>query len=373
MKTKILYQLNQLGYGGTEKAIYTFIKNIDKERFDISLFFYTDYKSLSYYRVKFLSFFSKKYKAKYTQKYIINFARKEDFERLLGKEKLSLGNKQNFLDLCLKNKPDIIHFNRGIENDFYTDLTDTIPADIKLVETNIFGKPSNEKYLARLSSLFFVSKWLMQKSQWRDRQKSKVLYNPIVLPSTDEDLRKQLSIPSGAIVLGRISRPNLDEGEFILNVLHEVLDDSIYFISIGASENFIQNTKDKKNIINLDPTTDEAMLSRFYNTLDILLHYRIEGETFGMNIAEAMIHSKPVVSHYSYMDNAQAELLLEEKVSGIVVEENNINEYINAVKTLINDADLRAQYSKDAKIKSDTFYSEIVTTKTLEDYYNELI
>ena len=31
MKKIILFQLNQLGYGGTEKAIFTFIKNITFE------------------------------------------------------------------------------------------------------------------------------------------------------------------------------------------------------------------------------------------------------------------------------------------------------------------------------------------------------
>ncbi len=83
MKTTILYQLNQLGYGGTEKAIYTFLENINKEKFDVHVFFYTDIGSFDYYRRKFFSLFSKKYKKSFHQKYNINFARKEDFINLI--------------------------------------------------------------------------------------------------------------------------------------------------------------------------------------------------------------------------------------------------------------------------------------------------
>lgn len=375
MKTKILFQLNQLGYGGTEKAIFTFLQNLDLTQFEPYLFFNIDYKSLNYYRRKLLSLFSKKYAKSFHAKYVISFARYDDFKHLLGEDHIFIGNgMSDFLNVLRKIHPDIIHFNRGNEEDFYTAKIDLIPKEIACVETNIFGKHSNPRYEDRLSKIFFVSQWLIDRYGWSINPKAKVLYNPICTPKTDLNLRDELNIPSNAIVLGRISRPDLDNGEFIEKILASVLKNSIYFITIGSSEQFKQNTKDNQNIKCLDPTTDEVYLSKFYNTIDILLHYRKEGETFGMNIAEAMIHGKPVVSHKSSIDNAQAELLfdLTDTPAGIVTKENDYAEYTDALNLLIQNNSFRLQMGKNAKLLSEKMFEEHLITNNLENFYLDL-
>ena len=318
------------------------------------------------------SLFSKKYKKHFHQKYIINFARKNDFIKLIGKENFHQGSNKDFFSLCHRLPIDILHFNRGNSEDFYTKEINHIPSSIKVCETNIFGKESNNIYMNKLSSVFFVSKWLMKKAEWSSKYSSKILYNPICEPKLTTDLRTIYNISHDAIVLGRISRPNLDDGKFILKALEEVLNKDTFFLIIGATDKFKDQSKNNTQIICIEPTTDEKMLSRFYNTIDILLHYRKEGETFGMNIAEAMIHGKPVISHYSHEDNAQAELLLEEKTCGIVVEENNLEQYIDAILSLIKNSELRFQYGKNAKYKSTQMYSEENVTKLLEKFYDEI-
>ena len=130
-------------------------------------------------------------------------------------------------------------------------------------------------------------------------------------------------------------------------------------------------TKNNSKIINLKPTTDLVILDKFYNTLDILLHFRKEGETFGMNIAEAMIHSKPVVSHFSEEDNAQYELILSSKECGFITN-MNVEEYTEKVKILIENSKLRALFSKNAESVALELFSERKVTKVLEDYYRSL-
>ena len=44
-----------------------------------------------------------------------------------------------------------------------------------------------------------------------------------------------------------------------------------------------------KNIILINPTSDEEIVSKLYNTFDVLCHSNSLGETFGNTIAEAMI------------------------------------------------------------------------------------
>ncbi|MBP9490775.1 MAG: glycosyltransferase [Aliarcobacter sp.] len=371
-KIKVLIQLNQLGYGGTEKAVYTFLKNLNTEKFIFYVYLNSDIYTFNYYRIKVFSYFSKKYKIKFKEKYEISFSRWNDFLTVLD-DRIFVGNGfDKLMKIVQKINPDIIHFNRGTFDDFYTTRVNEISKTIKLVETNIFGKDSNLYYLERLNTIFFVSKWLRDKSKWSLRYNSKILYNPINKVLIDKTLHLELNIPNGAIVLGRISRPNLDNGNFIFNILQKVLDKNIYFISIGASHDFINLTKDNPKIINLNPTTDNVFIDKFYNTLDILLHFREEGETFGMNIAEAMIHGKPVVSHVSKEDNAQYELIISYKDCGFVTN-LDLNEYAEKLEILIKNPEIREGFSKNAKIVASEFFSEEKIALILEKYYQDLL
>lgn len=375
MKIKILFQLSSLGYGGTEKAIYTFLENIDRTKFEPSVFFYTDYKTLPYYRRLVKSFFFKKAKKSFIEKYTTNMARFTDFQIILENTNFYYGNESDFIKAIHSLSPNIIHFNRGVEETFFTQKFYLIPRHIKLVESNIFGKSSNSRYLNRINKIFFVSKWLIQQSPWAPNEKTALLYNPIKLPSTDQTLRSFYNIPDNAIVLGRMSRPNLDDGTFIANVLTNVLDNDIYFLVIGASEILRKTLADLNNIIFIDPTTDTNFISIFYNKVDLLLHYRKEGETFGMNIAEAMIHGKPVISHQSFLDNAQIELLLGESnvPCGIVVKENDTNAYIQATKELIIDTARRKTLGENAHNRAIQYFAENVVARHLENSYLSII
>ena len=370
-KIKILFQLNQLGYGGTEKAVLTFLENIDLNKFVPYLYFNTNKGSFDYFRIKLLSFLSKQYSKKYNEKYIISFARLNNFKIILNNN-LFMGNGYNdFKRIVYKLDPNIIHFNRGIERDFYTERINELPFHIKIVETNIFGKSSNINYLKRLDKIFFVSNWLKNKSDWAKGYPIGVLYNPIKKNSTNKTLHKELNIPSNVIVLGRISRPNLDDGKFISNILEQVLNKQTLFVSIGSSNKFKDITRNKNNIINLEPTTDTIFIDKFYNTIDILLHYRLEGETFGMNIAEAMIHGKTVISHFSQEDNAQEELILRYSDCGYVTN-LELNEYSEKLKILIENKEKRIFFSENAKKVASKLFSEEKVIKELENHYINL-
>ncbi len=371
----ILYQLNQLGYGGTEKAIFTFVNNIDRQKFNIKLFFVTDIYTRKYYRRKLLAVFSRKYKKIFEKRYVTDFSRKKDFENLLGKENVILGTKQDFLRACARFKPDIIHFNRGIENEFYTTQVTRLPVNSKICETNIFGAPANKEYLERLSSILFISKWLQSKSKWSESYNCNILYNPIVKPASTDNLRTQLNLPKTAIIIGRISRPGMDDGEFFNNIINMFSSKDVYFLTIGASAELQEQQANNKKAIFTPTTTSEITLSMFYNTIDILFHYRKEGETFGMNIAEAMIHGKPVISHKSATDNAQLELLLDnEQHCGIIVNDtSDIKEFGDKLEMLVNDKNLRIELGRNGQKKAMRLYEESVVTRHLETLYESFM
>jgi len=72
------------------------------------------------------------------------------------------------------------------------------------------------------------------------------------------------------------------------------------YIIIGACD-LIKNKIKELNLENffilLDTTNDDNLIHKFYNTIDVFAHYRSDGETFGVSIAQSMTYGKPVVSH----------------------------------------------------------------------------
>lgn len=372
-RKRILFHLNQLGFGGTEKAILTFCQNLDRTQFDLHLFISQPLSLLRRARIRLFRHFSKKNDEIYRIKLLNARIRLGQFESILGQENIHQGSVRDFVKVCAQLTPDIIHFNRGKWDKFFSAIEQHIPANQCFVETNIFGYPAAPTYHRQISAYYFVSHWLMNKSAWH-AGKGKVLLNPIKQPATDQTLREQYAIPREAFVFGRISRPDLNDDDFIVRAFEQVAHSNCYLF-ILAPTRAIRDSQRPNNIILLEPTIDEVEISRFYNSLNALLHYRREGETFGMNIAEAMMHGVPVISHDSDVDNAQLELLAadEDGPVGLVSPRGDMEHYSRNMATLLNDPELCALMEKNARNRAARLYDEKIVTRTLEGYYRLLV
>ena len=118
----------------------------------------------------------------------------------------------------------------------------------------------------------------------------------IVEPPVDTTttLRQQLGIPANAIVIGRYGGFN----EFNIKEAHEAIWDflmteeqNVYFLFMNTRQ-FAHHNR----IIYLDKNIDFLHKERFINTCDAMIHARIEGETFGLSIAEFSVRNKPVIT-----------------------------------------------------------------------------
>jgi glycosyltransferase involved in cell wall biosynthesis len=377
---KVLFHLNQLGYGGTEKAMLTFIKTLNKKLFEPSLFFNTSVTTLEHKKLKLLKNLSTKYERKYNEKYVHGFARKREFEEAVS-GRLFLGCGLSAFARCVNScNPSIVHFNRGLSVDFYTENIEKLPSGVKIVDHNIFATMPSASYLSAVDHMFFLSQWCLDKSPWADLNKSSFIYYPVADTSNarvDCDIRQELRIPKDSILLGRLSRPNLDDGEFILEVLLRVLVKfpQVHFVCIGASNAFIERSRELRlgNVHCLLPTTDESRINQFLRGLDIFLHYRREGETFGLNIAEAMSRGIPIVSHRSEFDNAQIELITKDRLSGIVCDKLAVDAYVAAVEKLIVDSSLRLELGQNARQTAEKHFCAGKLTRTLESVYMRVL
>lgn len=128
-----------------------------------------------------------------------------------------------------------------------------------------------------------------------------VLPHIVSLPKIETNLRDELNIPNNVKVFGYY-------GSYlafnILPIIHSVSDlaqknPNIYFLFMNIDERpFIPC----KNIIHLPGNTSIEYKVKFINTCDAMIHGRLEGETFGLTIAEFAINEKNIISYKSYLE-----------------------------------------------------------------------
>ena len=366
-KIRVLFQLNELTYSGTTRAILSFCRYLDRSQFEVHLFYKREPRGFKYFRHRLESFFSKKAKDRFVERYVSNEVRKQAFVDSIGLDKVSFGGWSEFVKTVSEVSPDIIHFSRGEQEDWFTGQVQNLPTSIVIVETSIFGKSSIPSYVQRINKFFNITDWLRSQNSWL-LEKGRCLYLPILPPSHPRNVRERYGISDSELVVGRISRPGLDNAEEVFQIFKKIKTPCRLLVLGGAG--VLENEAKKDNrIICLPPTTDEDAMSNFYNTLDVLLHYRREGETFGMSIADSMIHGKPVVSHRRFKDNAQAELLniAGSSPCGFVVGEDDFDDHAVKIDLLLRETDLRLQMGELAKARAlKLFEAKAVTLKLQE-------
>ena len=165
-KIKILFHLNQIGYGGTEKAILTFCQNLDRRKYTPYLYVYDKTNAVKKHLSAIVAPLTAKLKRKYHKKYVTPWIRLPQFKKTLGEDNVFIGNVDTLASAVNTIRPDIVHFNRGNWDAFFEHAIRRIPDSIACIETNIFGKPSDAAYLQRLTACYFVSLWLLNKSTW---------------------------------------------------------------------------------------------------------------------------------------------------------------------------------------------------------------
>lgn len=115
----------------------------------------------------------------------------------------------------------------------------------------------------------------------------------VKVDSTEETLRKELGIPEKAVVFGRhggihtFSIPYAKEA--VIEMAKEHPD---WFFLFLNTDKFC----DLRNVLFLPGTADMANKTKFINTCDVMIHARLEGETFGLACGEFSLKNKPIIT-----------------------------------------------------------------------------
>lgn len=282
-------------------------------------------------------------------------------------------------------KPDILHVYRSGYKEFPEPGFD-ISVD-RFVETNVFGFYDANPLV---SKTLFMSKWLMNNTvmkismagKYTNPSRFDYVNNPVELPYTSAKLPIKERWGDNVITVGRVGRP--DNG--IYNSVHveavrllRLQGYDVRFIVVAPPSNMLKDLIDKEIPFHVvEPTVEPLLLSMAYNSMDIYAHARADGETFGVNIAEAMIHRLPVVTHIATPSfpemgvfQSQTELVTH-NVTGLIVN-NNPFEYAEALKTIIDNPSIREKYASNGFDKAMKEYHVSACVKKLESIYMEIV
>lgn len=345
---KIVHHSNLLGMGGTEKSMQYMLEHLKGAGHDCWCV----------------------HNRKYSDS--IGSHREALLKRVLGEDRvLAYSSEEEFFGLMRALRPDVFHAHRSGRPEF-----PLVPAlrgfAGKVVETNVFGGRDPD---GPIDMTLYVNRQLLASGRWIMRRKH-VLYNPVKRPAHARDLRGELGIGVGTFVLGRIGRP--DDHIFdpislrALKLLEEEgLEDILYLVQSpppamlkAAAELGLKRVRFMET-----PVVGDEEISAFYNTIDVLAHARRDGETFGLNIAEAMIHGKPVVSHLSRFANGHAGFV---RACGFLAPPDDHAAYAASLKRLYADRELAARLGAAGRAYAEeNFLLEKVGAR-LERRYAEL-
>lgn len=333
-----------MSYGGTDKYVYLIMKYASQidDTFNHVLIYNGNSKDLK---------------------------RLPNFISLFGEEKcIAFYSQEQYVDIVKNIRPFILHRHAGGIPEF--PFVNEVKEHCKnFIDTGTFG---NIDDTINIDRVLYLSEYLKMVSKRDSLPKYRSIYWPVEDPISSHNLRSEFGIPKEAFVFGRIGRPdNSIYHNINVKAFNEIQKENVYFLVLAPSENLINEVNELgvKNVRYVDKTVDEYRISSFYNTIDVLSHARLDGETYGMNIVEAMSHGKPTISHYSEGYNAHLEIIRD---CGFTVMHNDYLEYAKIMKRFV-DKDIDISYLNKRCKENFKRFSAISQTKKTLDVYKELL
>jgi glycosyltransferase involved in cell wall biosynthesis len=350
---KIAYWLNSLDIGGTCKSAVMFAKYLSQTQYKVDFFTYDD----------------------------ADISRKDEILQIPNCDIRYI--KRNDPDWSVLRTYDLIHSFRA--GGFERPEVGLNVHGPKFIVHNVFGQLSDNRYIEKD---IFMSEWLMkdtlQKYNIHDghsaRNRFDFIDNPVEDFITDEKM--DLNVGDDTLIVGHISRPDpglfdglsTDACKLLLNQ-----GIKIHYLAFSPPSNLVDALK--RNGIEhtiIESTIDRPTLEKFYNTIDVLLHDRVDGETGGCCLQEAMMAGKPIVTaraipRHTGMGVWQNHLeVVQHGLTGLHSMDRNPEEYADWI-AVYKDKDIRDDIKdKIRKIAAEKYHIK-VGIKKLEKIYEEVL
>jgi len=357
IKNVLIYQINGLSHGGTEKNLQL-IANALADQYEV-YFMYGDKsaqeerKETLDSRIKFIPF-----------SYKLNEVTVP--HRLHGmKPHLKEVLASNDIDLIITASPGYAHYPWNIIS------------GIPIVLSNVFGAPTLQKNVA--ATIFMSETVRKHAERWiGGDKKHHTRFLPIAkLPPKNSQelgsvLRKKLSIPETDFVFGRIGRDDNNIFDPIgVRAWQKVAPDhpNAHLLVMSPPPILVNIVNEEKipRVHFLPPSGKEEDVWSFHAAIDAMAHFRRDGETSGVAIAESLTIGNPIITHKSNTWNAHLEYLTRD--CSRIAEIDDFNEYANYMKEFIdlklNQPEKWRQYVEAAKQSGEENFSPISYAKSV--------
>jgi glycosyltransferase involved in cell wall biosynthesis len=361
LKIRLVEASNQLGLGGTELALENFCRHLDPCRFDVTVVGFNE-----------------------------GGVRAEILQNL-GFRVVIINRDRAAWEKILANC-DVLHYHGPgwLDPSLFESLRDHKPPLV--MQTNVFGMVDHGPYYDLIDVDLYISKMILLR-QMKDKEKrndfshnkSYMLYYPVDikriqenLPSQDEieKCRKDLGL-EGYMTLGRVGRAADAKFHAVAIRMMPLLIKKVprvKFLVVGSTDQMRRLSERlgvQDSFVWVDTTSDLRTLLTYYRSMDVYVAASAIGESFGMNIAEAMACGLPVVAISTpHQDNAQIELV-DQGVNGLVVEDYPRLVAL-ACQELLRNEPLRRKLGDAAQVKVESYSAEKMTRALENIIYQRL-
>jgi glycosyltransferase involved in cell wall biosynthesis len=322
-KTNVLfYHVSSLSFSGTEKFLQIIAKYLPKEKYTI-YYMYSSKKG-------------KVGRKSYLEGHVsfIDF----DYDSVDDSYPYAIrGMSPDIFSVISKYEIDLI----VTAGSGYSEFPMNMVRDVPIIMLNIFGSPSSQKNI--LTHLCISKEVASKVEKMIGGEKIEISYILSGLPNESSDevaqnIRKNLNLKEDDFIFGRIGRA--DDGIFDpigITAFKKVVAENqkAHYLIMSPPPILEKIVKEEKipNVHFLPANADENQIWGFHKAIDALAHFRLDGESCGLNIAESMLCGKPIITHKSHIWNAHLEYLNDEfsRVAG----RDNVDQYVKFMKEMI--------------------------------------
>jgi glycosyltransferase involved in cell wall biosynthesis len=256
----------------------------------------------------------------------------------------------------------------------------------KHMGSGIGKKDIFHKYLYnRVNHIFAVSSYVKQRVIETcpvNESKVSILYPGLNLENynsaayTKTEIKKELGIDYGSIVIGMAGRMSPGKGHEELlraaSILKEEYGKKIKFLAVGSAsygeEKYEKEIIELASGLNINDITQftgyRNDIPRMMSIFDIFVFPSHE-ESFGIALTEAMAMELPVIAS----KNAGVLDIVVDNVTGLLVPPKDTEQLAGAIKTLIENVNLRESFGKAGRKRAEEIFNAKDELNILEEFY----
>lgn len=219
-----------------------------------------------------------------------------------------------------------------------------IITNIPIVLVNIFGAPTLQKNILKFIGISDTVRLHAQRWTGELPERDITMYAPLAKQPPEnvrqlgKDLRLELKIPDWSFVFGRIGRAdNAIFDPIGIRAWQKIAPDypDVHYLIMSPPPILVDMVSNEgiPRVHFVPPSATEEDVWAFHGAIDAMAHFRRDGETSGVAIAESLMVGNPIITHRSHIWNAHLEYLNES--CALIADIDNIKEYSAHMKTFI--------------------------------------